>query len=381
MIIEIKGGGFINKGAQLMLQTLIAEKNWFSDDCKFVMHMASGSFADRNSCQLGHLAWLHTWNYLPAAILTNIFFSCFSRKVRKKYNIWLKNEIEWVLDISGFIYSDHFGPKPCNRMADYYRQLRNNGAKIIMMPQAMGPFENPDMEASVLEIIDAAELVFIRDEVSIGYVTKLAGHLEKVVYTPDFTQSLMGVEKDEFNNLKDRVCIIPNEKLFKSHTIDKDKYIRLLNSIISFCTEKKIKPFLLLHEYGKDNTLIGSLSGEISQSLEIVSESDPLVLKAIIGQSKLVISSRYHGLINALYQSVPVIATGWSHKYETLLNEYNLGDYMISDYDHQSIIHMMTDIFDSAKLGTLVKKISLENKKRENKLNEMWQRIETVMQT
>ena len=93
------------------------------------------------------------------------------------------------------------------------------------------------------------------------------------------------------------------------------------------------------------------------------------------------ISSRYHGLINALYQSVPVIATGWSHKYETLLNEYNLGDYMISDYDHQSITHMMTDIFDSAKLGTLVKKISLENKKRENKLNEMWQRIETVMQT
>jgi colanic acid/amylovoran biosynthesis protein len=177
------------------------------------------------------------------------------------------------------------------------------------------------------------------------------------------------------------VCIIPNEKLFKSHTIDKDKYIRLLNSIISFCTEKKIKPFLLLHEYGKDNTLIGSLSGEISQSLEIVSESDPLVLKAIIGQSKLVISSRYHGLINALYQSVPVIATGWSHKYETLLNEYNLGDYMISDYDHQSITHMMTDIFDSAKLGTLVKNISLENKKRENKLNEMWQRIETVMQT
>ena len=381
MIIEIKGGGFINKGAQLMLQTLIAEKNWFSDDCKFVMHMASGSFADRNSCQLGHLAWLHTWNYLPAAILTDTFFSCLSRKVRKKFNIWLKNEIEGVLDISGFIYSDHFGPKPCNRMADYYRQLRNAGAKIIIMPQAMGPFENPDVKASVLEIIDAAELVFIRDEVSFGHVTELAGRLERIVYAPDFTLSLMGVEKEEYNNLKDRVCIIPNEKLFKSHTIDKDKYTGLLNSIVSFCSEKKIKPFLLLHEYGKDNTLVGGLAGEISESLDIVSESDPLVLKAIIGQSKLVISSRYHGLINALYQSVPVIATGWSHKYEALLNEYDLGDYMISDYDPQSIIHMMADILDSAKSGTLAQTISLENQKRKNKLNEMWQRIETVMQT
>ena len=67
-------------------------------------------------------------------------------------------------------------------MANYYRQLRNNGVKIIIMPQAMGPFENHGVEASVLEIIDAAELDFIRDEVSIGYVTKLAGHLEMVVY-------------------------------------------------------------------------------------------------------------------------------------------------------------------------------------------------------
>ena len=93
------------------------------------------------------------------------------------------------------------------------------------------------------------------------------------------------------------------------------------------------------------------------------------------------ISSRYHGLINALYQSVPVIATGWSHKYEALLNEYDLGDYMISDYDPQSIIHMMADILDSAKSGTLAQTISLENQKRKNKLNEMLQRIETVMQT
>jgi colanic acid/amylovoran biosynthesis protein len=380
MIIEIKGGGFINKGAQLMLQTLIAENNWFSDDCKFVMHMASGSFADRNSCQLGHLAWLHTWNYLPVAILTNTFFSCFSREIRKKYNICLKNEIEWVLDISGFIYSDQFGPNPCNRMADYYRQLRNNGAKIIIMPQAMGPFKNPEIKASVREILDIAELVFIRDEVSFGYVTELAGHSDKVALAPDFTLSLRGIEKDEFNNLKDRVCIIPNEKIFKFHTVDENKYIELLNSIISFCTKKKNTPFILLHENDKDNALIKSLVKEISHSLEIVSESDPLVLKAIIGQSKLVISSRYHGLINALYQSVPVIATGWSHKYEALLDEYNLGDYMISDYDHQSVINMLTTIFDSNKSFELIKSISMENKKRENKLNKMWQRIETAMQ-
>ena len=116
------------------------------------------------------------------------------------------------MDISGFIYSDYFGSKPSSRMADYYLQLRKAGARIIIMPQAMGPFEKPNVRESVLKIIDVAELIFIRDDVSFGHVTDLAGHLEKIIYAPDFTLSLMGMEKEKYIGLKDRVCILPNEK-------------------------------------------------------------------------------------------------------------------------------------------------------------------------
>jgi colanic acid/amylovoran biosynthesis protein len=381
MIIEVKGGGFVNKGAQLMLQALLTRKNLISDDSIFVMHMMSGSFSDRKSYRLGHLAWLHTWNYLPAANLTETFFSFFPRSIRQKYNIWLKNEIQLVFDISGFIYSDEFGAKPCQRMADYYTKLHQSGAKIILMPQAMGPFSKPIVRKSVLKIIDAAKLIFIRDDVSFDYVTKLVGHLDKIVYAPDFTFFLKGKEKKKYNNFKDKVCIIPNDKLFSSHTIEKNKYIGLLKSIISFCNQRKIRPFFLLHEYNKDNDLLDNLNGEVESSLDIVSESDPLVLKAIIGNSKLIISSRYHGLINALYQSVPVIATGWSHKYEALMNEYSLGDYLISDYQTQLVIQMMNNIFDKSILDSIIKSISLENKRRKNKLDEMWKRIEKIMET
>ena len=381
MIIEVKGGGFVNKGAQLMLQALLTRKNLISDDSIFVMHMMSGSFSDRKSYRLGHLAWLHTWNYLPAAILIETFFSFFPKSIRQKYNIWLKHEIQSVFDISGFIYSDEFGEKPCQRMADYYTKLHQSGAKIILMPQAMGPFSKPIVRKSVLKIIDSAKLIFIRDDVSFDYVTKLVGHLEKIVYAPDFTFSLKGKEQKKYNDFKDRVCIIPNDNLFSSHTIEKNKYVGLLKSIISFCNQRKIRPFLLLHEYNKDKDLLDNLNGEIERSLDIVSESDPLVLKAIIGNSKLIISSRYHGLINALYQSVPVIATGWSHKYEALMNEYSLGDYLISDYQTQLVIQMMNNIFDKSILDSIIKSISLENKRRKNKLDEMWKRIEKIMET
>ena len=63
------------------------------------------------------------------------------------------------------------------------------------------------------------------------------------------------------------------------------------------------------------------------------------------------------------------------------MNEYGLGDYMISDYDPQSIRNMMTGLFDAIISDTITKRISLENERREKRLNEMWKRITTVMQT
>ena len=54
---------------------------------------------------------------------------------------------------------------------------------------------------------------------------------------------------------------------------------------------------------------------------------------------------------------------------------------MISDYDPRSIRNMMTKLFDAIMSDTITKSIYLENERREKRLNEMWKRITTVMQT
>ena len=67
----------------------------------------------------------------------------------------------------------------------------------------------------------------------------------------------------------------------------------------------------------------------MDQDINIVRETHALRIKGIIGASEGVISSRFHGLVSALSQGIPALATGWSHKYEMLFQDYGFPEGML----------------------------------------------------
>ena len=379
MIIEIKGAGFVNKGAELMLKSILYKKGIFNENVKFIVNMFSGSFKNRHSSGVGHLAWLHTWNYLIVSQIIEIFFSLIPKKIRRYFNIYLPKEVDYILDISGFIYSDQFDPRASQRVAAYYEKRALDGVKIILMPQAVGPFENPQIKVAVLKIFELANLIFIRDKISFSYIQDLNKNIKHAYLCPDFTL-LVNENDDGLNkNLFGKVCIIPNEKIFSSKKISFKSYINTLKQIISFCKDKNIEVFFLVHEAKKDLKLLKEISNSLDFNIEYIIERDPLKLKCIIKYSKFVVSSRYHGLISSLYQGVPIIATGWSHKYHELLCEYDIESHMIKYANGHNIDKLLNKMFDDDYIKKIKIKIDIENIRRKKKLNSMWGKIKSTL--
>jgi colanic acid/amylovoran biosynthesis protein len=145
-------------------------------------------------------------------------------------------------------------------------------------------------------------------------------------------------------------------------------------SLITRAQELGFKPYLLLHEGENDLKLAKSINKELSCPVNIVQTSDALEVKGIIGTAKLVVSSRFHGLVSALSQGVPVIATGWSHKYKMLLNDYKCGDYLLSPNDDRAI-NIFNKILQEGTYLDLKNKIIKASKSEKYRSRETWAKV------
>ncbi len=58
-------------------------------------------------------------------------------------------------------------------------------------------------------------------------------------------------------------------------------------------------------------------------------EMDAEEIREFIGRCRFLVASRFHAMIGALEKRVPVLLIGWSHKYQEVLDFFELGQYAI----------------------------------------------------
>jgi len=139
------------------------------------------------------------------------------------------------------------------------------------------------------------------------------------------------------------VVISPNQRVYEKMEGEgaESKYLHVLLEVCNFFIKKTDANLALLpHEirfpgdsYSDDRELCSILGGMLNDGqgrVGVMSESySAAQIKSVIAKSELVIGSRYHGLIAGLSQSIPVVAIGWSHKYNKLLGDCGLSEYVI----------------------------------------------------
>lgn len=383
MIIDIKGVNFVNKGAELMLHAVLQQlATWDDQEIRVAIGLKGSSFAQRRGLGLEHLAWMDSRKlFFVGPVLDNLLALTPAALRRRAH--WVRpSDVHVILDASGFAYSDQFGPIYPEMMLKAYQVAKKRGQKIVLLPQAFGPFDNPQVATAVAKITQLADLVYARDEVSFEHLVGLNGRSPHLKIAPDFTNLVKPARLGENPIVKGQPCIIPNSRMLeKTETAVQASYLSFLAFVIEYLQGKGLTPFILIHESQSDLPLAEAIQARLVTPPVLVQEADALKTKGIIGQASLVVSSRYHGLISGLSQGIPSLATGWSHKYDMLMAAYGCPECLVSPLTPEAEILLLLAGMVGEGNGRLqiITKLDTANQRLVTASQQMWAEVRALV--
>lgn len=379
MIVEIRQAGFVNKGAELMLHAIVQKLRSRYPDAKLVMAPVFGGAVDTYD-KMRALSLYPKAGFWHRGIDFGAFAKWVPKGLLRVHGMVTDDEVDVVLDAAGFSYSDQWGPSSSVELARASRKWRAKGTKLIMLPQALGPFEGRSIRRHAKRWAENADLIFAREQDSYRYLTDLVGIQEKIALSADFTNLVAGVVPPGFPSADKQIAIVPNYRMIdKTNPQESQAYLPFLRFCAQYLAENGGKPFLLIHE-GLDDEALAQEVSRAAGGIPIVKEADPLRIKGILGSCTGSVGSRFHGLVSALSQGVPSFATGWSHKYQRLFADYGFEEGVLSVLDEEAALREKLDrLLDPEASEDLRASLAQRAGVLKTQSEDMWRRVFTCM--
>ncbi|WP_419569739.1 polysaccharide pyruvyl transferase family protein [Rheinheimera sp.] len=374
LLVEIKGVQFRNKGAYLMLLACLQGLKTLNNtelvlspgpNLPYKERALLGAWQKLSFRRKG-LDLTGALGKLPGAL----------RRVLRRYGIVTERDVDVILEASGFAYGDQWPLQFLQNTAREVKRFHQAGKPFIFMPQAFGPFASAESQAAMRDIIQHAALVYVRDPVSLEHVKGCVDSLPDTVrLTPDFTIGLKGHSSSAFPLIDGPfAALIPNSKVVSKFNhanaeAQRTNYVEAFAAAANQLVELGYAVLLVNHEGEEDQRLCEEIAR--LAPCEIIRIEDPLAVKAFIGNASLVVSSRFHGAINALSQGVPCIATSWSHKYHAMMADFGMGDYCLEKLSAVSLTQKISQLMAEREQLSPVLASNAASLKHKNQT--MWQ--------
>jgi colanic acid/amylovoran biosynthesis protein len=342
VLIEVKGVQFVNKGAALMLRAVVERLRAALPDVEFALtpgpnapfHRIAGMGAWQRLRLPGSPVDVDALSYrLPPRL----------RRAVRRYGIVTEAEVDAVLDASGFAYGEAWGDAALDSTARELERLAKHGKPYVFLPQAFGPFSDSAATQRFGRALVSAAVICARDARSHEHLARIAGPAAGRIETyPDFTLAFPGDAKAAVRWKVDRTTalVVPNAEMQGPRNPDvasRSGYAPLLEALARRLHELGYAPRVLNHEGAADAALCEVLSAAVGND-RVIEEDDPVAVKGVIGAAGIVVSSRFHGCASALSQSVPCLATAWSHKYGELFSDYGVGECVLRSAETEAAV-------------------------------------------
>ena len=344
--IHLSCAGFVNKGDQLMRNAVIDQIKQHIPEATITVP-ENVFYENPSYCIKNKIIPLQSYQCAPVRkIKRYIYRNIFNRNI-----CVYPEQIDLFLDDSGFKYTDQFKVTEANISAQkqFFKLFKKKKIRVIYLPQAFGPFDLSESKKMIQLVHNFANIIYAREPVSYNYLKTVFPDSQKIQIAPDFTALCKPVNECPIRlNPKSYIVIIPNARMV-THTSNSisSEYLNFINKIIKELREKNESVVLLNHEGKDDESLISSINNSFNNELIVITNISGLATKCVIKNSKLTISSRFHGVVSGLTENVPTLCTSWSHKYAELLKEYQCENNMLDINDIPTASKIVNDALNN----------------------------------
>lgn len=205
-----------------------------------------------------------------------------------------------------------------------------HGVPVLKLSQAMGPFKHFLNRFLAKRVLTAMKLVVARGAKTAAHLGDLG--LQGWIQAPDTAFTLSYSPRyANFEQRPERILVMPSSLMHKKHPAYLEQLMRTVHGL----RDQGLQVDLMAHSWKEDTAklrnndwpLCMDIHAFLGQPADVQLWGpglDAIALKEIISAYRLVLTSRFHGMVAALDTQTPVWVLGWSHKYREILSEFAL---------------------------------------------------------